>query len=98
MAGVWTVTWSSSQLTLTKSGEVNEYLGSTSQQARSQMSQHNTDSKYERYKNRTNLAKSKWSLRDKNVHLGQRKFPKRSLLTVMLHGLLGMSSHQMGPL
>ena len=61
----------SSQLTLTQSGEVKEYLGSTSQQARSRISQHTTDSKYERYKNRTNLAKTKWSLTEKNVDFTQ---------------------------
>ena len=38
----------SSQLTSTQSGDVNAYLGSTSQQARSRISQSNTDSKYER--------------------------------------------------
>ena len=43
----------SSQLTLAQTGEVKEYLGSTSQQARSRISQHSTDSKYEKYKNRT---------------------------------------------
>ena len=53
----------SSQLILTQSGEVKEYLGSTRQRA----SQHTTDSNFERYKNSTNLAKTKWSLRDKNV-------------------------------
>ena len=61
----------SSQLTLTQSGEVKEYLGSTSQQVKSRISQHTTDSKYERYKNRTNLAKMKWSLRDKDIHFTQ---------------------------
>ena len=29
------------------------------------------DSKYERYKNKTNLAKTKWSIRDKNVQFTQ---------------------------
>ena len=48
-----------------------EYLGSTSQQARSRISQHTMDSKYERYKNRTNLAKMKWSLKDKDIQFTQ---------------------------
>ena len=43
----------SSQLALTQSWEVREYLGST------------------RYKNRTNLAKTKWSLREKNMEFIQ---------------------------